>query len=381
MKIFHIIDSLGRGGKERRLVELLKGIRESEEVKCELGLMSNEIDYPEIHDLDIKIHYLIRNWRKDPRIFTSMYRLCKKGKPDIIHSWESMCSIYALPTARLLGIKFINAMITDARERLQPFSKSCVRSKLTFPLSDMIVSNSFAGLRSYRPPPNRSCCIHNGFDMSRLTHIRSTEEIRQRFDIKTEKVVGKVASFSEFKDYGLYIESAQKILSKRDDVTFLAVGNGNKLRECKSLVRPEFKDKIRFLGKQDDVESIINIFDVGVLCTNWRVQGEGLSNSIMEYMALGKSVVANDTGGTKELVLDGRTGFLVKPGSLTEMTERIVELLDNSGLSFSMGQAGRKRVAEDFNLEKMTRSYINLYRKIMGKPERGDGNVTWEKDI
>ena len=103
------------------------------------------------------------------------------------------------------------------------------------------------------------------------------------------------------------------ILNNRKDVTFLVIGNGINLEKCRMKARGH--EKIKFLGFQNDIESIVNVFNAGVLLTNQDVHGEGISNSIMEYMALGKPVIATDGGGTKELIVDGKTGFLVQPKS------------------------------------------------------------------
>jgi glycosyltransferase involved in cell wall biosynthesis len=86
----------------------------------------------------------------------------------------------------------------------------------------------------------------------------------------------------------------------------------------------------------------------------------------MEYMALKKPVIATNTGGTKELVLDGKTGFLVPTGNPIRMAERIEQLLDNKMLSVKMGKEGRQRIERKFNLKKMTNSYIDLYN-VLGK--------------
>ena len=85
---------------------------------------------------------------------------------------------------------------------------------------------------------------------------------------------------------------------------------GENLKSFESMIPIEFKDKIIFTGKQKHVESIINIFDIGVLCSCY---GEGISNTIMEYMALGKPVIATDCGGNKEIVVHNVTGFLIEP--------------------------------------------------------------------
>lgn len=360
MKILYIIDSLTAGGKERRLVELIKGLKNYSDIQCELAIMSNDIHYHYVFKQGIRIHYLIRKWKKDPRIFFKLYKLCKEFKPDIMHSWGSMPPVYAVPIAKLLVIKFINAMITFAPPRLKVFSKSWTRSKLTFPFSDIILSNSYAGLKSFNTPKNKSYCIPNGFDFSRLTGLEDEEKIREKFDIGNEKVVGMVANFTDRKDYKTYIAAAQMILHKRDDVNFFSIGDGNYLQKCKEMVKSEFQNKIKFLGRQENVESIMNICDVGVLST----YTEGISNSIMEYMALGKPVIATEGGGTKELIIAGESGFLINPKSPEELVEKIEFLLDNETFAKSMGKKGKERIKEEFSIEKMTNEFIQIYQGI-----------------
>lgn len=361
MKILHLIDSLASGGKERQLVELLKGLSIHKDIVCELAIMSHNIHYIAINNLNMKTHCLIRKNKKDLRILIQLYNICKEFEPDIIHTWESMASIYAVPIAKILGIKFINGMIRDAPSKLNLFGKAWIRSKLTFPFSDVIVANSYAGLNSYRVTSKKGACIHNGFDSHRIKDLQDKDIVKAQLNVNSERVVGMVASFSRKKDYETYISAAQMILENHNDVTFLAIGDGENLSKCKKLVRPRFQSKVKFLGKQNNVESLISIFDIGVLAT----YSEGISNSIIEYMALGKPVVASDSRGTKELVLDGTTGFLVSPGDVKHMCIKIIRLLENTDLAIKMGHAGKDRISTFFNLDKMTTSYIDLYHDIL----------------
>ena len=287
-------------------------------------------------------------------------------KPDIIQTWDSMTSVYALPIAKILGVRLVNGMIRNAPSKLRFFNKDGIRAKLTFPFSDAIVSNSYAGLNSYNATSQKGVCIHNGFDSHRIKNLQDKETVKRSFSISTEKVVGMVASFSNNKDYETFISASQMVLKKRGDVTFLAIGDGKNLIRCRKLVRPKFKSKIKFLGLQNDVESLVNTFDIGILATDTRFHGEGISNSIIEYMILGKPVVATDSGGTKELVINGKTGFLVKPHDVEDMGKRIGQLLEDNKLTNKMGKAGRERIEKHFNLEHMTNAFIELYRKLIG---------------
>ena len=168
-----------------------------------------------------------------------------------------------------------------------------------------------------------------------------------------------VASFSIRKDYKTYLNAATNILERRNDVTFLAIGGGDGLNDCLKMVKPEVSDKIKFLGIQKSVESIINIFDIGVLST----YTEGISNSIMEYMALSKPVVSTNGGGTCEIVVNKLTGFLIKPKNVEELTEKIEFLLNNKQTAKEMGKAGKERLCKDFSIKKMTDRFFELYKK------------------
>jgi len=367
MKILLITDSLAKGGKERRMLELMKGLRAYPEVSYELVIFSNRIDYPEVHDLGMPLHILERKPAKDPRVFSRFYKLCKQIKPDIIHSWGSMPSIYAMPAARMLGIKLINAMIADAPHDMSFFDPRFFRGWVTFPFSDMVLGNSKAGLASYKAPSGRSHCVYNGFDFRRIANLTDANDIRLKFDIRTPHVVGMIGAFADRKDYDTYIKSAIEVVQQRDDVTFLAIGDGKNKARTEALVPEELQSRIIFTGLQKDVESIINTFSVGVLATNHALHGEGISNAILEYMALGKPVVATIGGGTAEIVQDGKTGLLVEPGKPTQMAEAIIKLLEDEKMAQDMGIASRTRIEQQFNLKDMTETYFKLYHNLLKK--------------
>ena len=363
MKILTVIDSFHTGGKERRLIELLKGLTRND-IDCELIVLSRVVTYPELYDLNIKIHFVERKFKKDPTIFKKLYDVIKRAQPDLIQSWSSMMSIYTLPVAKLLGIPFINAIIVDAPQQVKPFSQSWLRTRLTFPFSDAVVANSHAGTRSYQAPLGKSVVIHNGFDFKRADKANPSEEIRQELEIKTEKVVGMVGKFQARKDYATYLKAAMQVVSERSDVTFLAVGDGELLSECQQLAPNE---KIIFTGRREDVEAVVSTFDVGVLTTNHHVHGEGISNAIMEYMVMGKPVVATEGGGTAELVLNGEVGYIIPSGNVAALVQKLHTLLDDAELAYRLGKKGKQRIHDCFNLDRMTKEYVQLYERLLSE--------------
>ena len=271
-----------------------------------------------------------------------------------------MSAVYAGPVAKILRIKFINAMIAGAPARLT--AKRRIRAMFTFPLSDIIQSNSYAGLEAYNVPQRKRSVVHNGFDFERMTDLKERDKVRAELGIQTEYVAGMVAGFRYHKDYESLVRAAQKILQERDDVTFVCVGGGPDLKRIRELAQGG--NRIIFTGKRSDVESIINTFDIGILLTDLERHGEGISNSIMEYMAAGKPVIATDGGATRELVIDGETGFLVPQKSPERLAETIEDLLNDDELRKNMGIMAKKRIQTEFDIDRMTREHAKLYDKL-----------------
>lgn len=363
MKILFFIESLHSGGKERRLVELIKGLSRDPNFEMELVLTKENIHYTEIERTGIKIHFFVRKIKKDPRIFIKFYSLAKKYKPDIIHVWGNMVAIYAIPTKIILGIPMINNEITDARINV---SKSILSHKLTFPFSDKIISNSYAGLEAYNAPANKSSVIYNGFEFDRINNLESKDLIRDKFNIKTKFIVAMVASFTVYKDYTTFIKAALELLITNNDVTFLCIGGGD-FEKYKQIIGHENEINILFLGKQENIESIMNVCDIGVLISNSKLHGEGISNSLLEFMALSKPVIANDCGGTIEIVENNKNGFIIEDQNYLDLKDKILTLLEDENLRIMFGQESIKIVTKFFSIEKMINSFKLAYNDFFFK--------------
>jgi glycosyltransferase involved in cell wall biosynthesis len=356
------------GGKERRLTELMKSLRLIPDIDFELALMTDDIHYKEVFDLRIKIHYLIRKSRRDLNVFKSYYKLCRDFKPDIVHCWDTMTAIYVTPICKLLKIKLVNGMVVDTQIRQNVMNKFWLRARLTFPFADVVVGNSYVGLASYKAPMKKSVCIYNGIDLKRLDRIKEKSLMYQEiFGNLTQDifVVGMVAAFEVRKDYDTLIKAALNLSTAFPNIRFVFVGTGVNWNECKERIPDSLADRIVFLGKRNDVESIVNIFDVGVLITNSKAHGEGVSNSIIEYMALGKPVIATSGGGTNEIVFDDLNGYLIEPENVAQLEEKICLLMKDPELRVKLGEEGRKIIHEKFDLKIMTQKYVELYNKLI----------------
>ncbi len=358
LRVVHFIDVLGPGGKERQLVESLKGFALPGDCDSLVVCMSPGIFYRDLTTIpNTTIEVLERRWKFDPTPALRFCALVRRARAHAIVTWDFMTSTYALPAVLLCGVRFVNHMIQDAPETLP--RRVRLGARLSFPFSDAIVANSKAGLDAYGVRGERGLVIHNGFDPRRLQDSMDSGDVRRRWKLGDRLVVGMVSTFRPWKDQPTLIRAAERILQRRDDVVFVLVGDGETLPACQAMVGPDCADRILFTGAvHADLESLVKVFDVGVLATFT----EGISNSVMEYMACGKPVVATDGGGTTELVIEGQTGYLVPPSDPARLAAAIERLLSDPALRQRLGAAGRERVATAFSLGRMVERHRETYR-------------------
>jgi len=350
MKILFLIDTLPAGGVERRLIELLKGLSKIKNISFEIIIMNIDIHYDEVYNL-CKVHIIRRLKGFDFRALIKVITLYKKIKPDLIHSWSGITTYYTIPLKIFFHAKTIGNYINGSKY---------MRYEYLYPFTDLIIANSYSGLKVNLAPAKKSKVIYNGFDFARLNNLRNKELLITELDIPPDHyIVSMVASFTPTKDYDSYINAAFEILRHVHNVIFLCIGDGDftsyKQKASQNL------NHFRFLSKRHDVESLISITDVCVLTTFT----EGVSNAVLEYMALSKPVVSSGKGGLSEIIDNNRSGYLFPIGEYRLVAEKIIELLNNKELRVEMGINGRKIVEEQFPIDKMVAEFIDVYNAFI----------------
>jgi glycosyltransferase involved in cell wall biosynthesis len=359
IKILFLIGAYGTGGKERQLAELIKGLP-SEKYECHMLIKSDGAYYlDEIRQRLASLHNLSRShfgWKAIPEVA----RVIRRIRPDIVHSWAEATSIIGNIIKLIPGHKFIliDGCIRMAVEMRT--LKGKIRRSLINARSDFIISNSKAGLGTFHVPARKSCFIHNGFNFDRIMDIADPAEIRSRLGTGDRLVIGMVARLDFEKDWDTFFEAAMELLVERSDIVFLVIGDGNKRHQYESMVSSRRSGFI-FTGTVSDVESYVNIFDIAVLSS----YAEGISNSIMEYMALKKPVIASGGGGVAELVLHNESGYIYPVGDSDRLKKMIVKLLEDEKTRNRLGLNGYKYLKSSFTLDRMVRDYDDCYKKLL----------------
>ena len=367
MKLAFFIGSLVSGGKERRFVELLTYLTQDPKNKIIVLTTSSEMHFPQFESLGVTVRKIEKNkMLLGANIPIRVYSILRKFDADIVHTWGRIQTLYVLPAKRLLGFQLVNGQITNASRPSTGFERFV--DFLNFRLSNKIVSNSLAGLDAYAPPISKALVIKNGMNFSRFENLPDRESIKKRYGIKTPFIVVMVATFSENKDYMRFLDVANNLLDIRDDVSFLAVGTYHKHRkELYEAFRQKIggNPKVLMTGVIHDVESLVNSCDIGVLFTNNEFHGEGISNSVLEYMALGKPVMANDSGGTREIVKHNVNGFLVTDETARNLANVLNDWLNNNELRNELGKNGKNMIFTEFSVEKMGKAFFELYQQLV----------------
>lgn len=309
-----------------------------------------------------------RAWRYDVKPLLRLDAAILRLRPDVVHAWHSMPAAVAAPLCRLAGIPFVDGTIRLGRPNLE-FDRP--RAGI-MRFADVVVANSRAGLDAWGVKPPKGRVVYNAFDPARLEAAgdgagdSSAGGRRDVVDGRPFTVV-MTGRLHAHKDFRTLLAAARSLAADAPRAwRFLVVGDG----EDREALQEEARDLVEagvvdFVAPGLEALPLVASADVGVLLTNDAVHAEGCSNSIMEYMACGLPVIANDSGGNRELVEDGVTGYLVASGDARVVAGRLEQLRGSSGRA-AMGAAGRERLLRDFSLPAMVEAYVRIYDGLVG---------------
>jgi len=220
--------------------------------------------------------------------------------------------------------------------------------------------------------PEKVAVIPNGVDTDRFSPLSNEDrsKVRQKLNIGVESVVVSiVAALRPEKNHILFLRAASKVLGKFENFTFLIIGDGPQKDNLERLsVELGLEGKVRLLGIRDDVDELLGITDIAVLCSYPVVETFPLS--ILEAMSCGVPVVATNVGSIGEFIENGKNGILIESNDLDALSNGILGLAHDPERRKKLGQEGRKTIIERFSVNLMIDRYAELFRKLVGN----DGN-------
>lgn len=367
MKITFVLDTFGGGGKERRCLQLIQGLNKKGYNDIQVIIVNNDVAYKELHDTAIKLFILDRK-NKNLNFFDTykeLSLLIKEFNPDIVQVWGILSTFYLNFIRPLNNFKFIGSYVADCNKP-RFFSVGRMTILLNILLADCIIGNSKAGIKAYNIPSKKAKVIYNGFNEKRYNDKSlDVVQLKDTLNLKGVNVVSMIARLDNNKDQKTFIDAAKIILKERNDIDFLIVGGGENLKDLLSNVDQKESENIHFLGFRSDVENILQITDISILCTNPLKHKEGVSNAILESLAFGVPVIATDDGGTPEIVESGINGYLINAFDPFELKSNIIKILNDKALKNSLSINAIKIVKDKFSLDNMTNKYVELYENLI----------------
>ncbi|MCX5799991.1 MAG: glycosyltransferase [Candidatus Eisenbacteria bacterium] len=216
-------------------------------------------------------------------------------------------------------------------------------------------------------PRDKVGVIYNGIEYQKFGRVtdKSPNELKQELGVRDgELTVGLVSNLRPIKNIEGFLCAAAQVAGDVPQARFLIVGDGE-AAETRRLRRLSddlgIGRKVTWTGVVEDVTPYLDVLDLGVLSS----RSEGLSNTILEYMASGLPVVAASVGGTPELVVEGEGGFLVPPDDSAALAEKITLLLNDAGLRNAMGKTNQRIVREKFSLTQMIDRHRECFRQLL----------------
>jgi glycosyltransferase involved in cell wall biosynthesis len=160
------------------------------------------------------------------------------------------------------------------------------------------------------------------------------------------------------------LDAAERVIAHRPDWHLALAGDGpnSGWLERQIAERAPLRDKVHRLGARDDVPSLLQSADLLVHPSLW----EGMPNAVLEAMAARRAVVGTAVEGTEDLVVPGRTGWLVPAGDAAALSRALIEAADSPECRRRFGEAGRLRIEEHFSLETTVLAYERLWAGVLG---------------
>ena len=359
------------GGSERQMIQMVKLLRDSGDYQVHVAALSTGgVLTPEIERLQVPIVYFPLTSFHDATMVRQTRRFLsylKKHQIKIVHSHDFYSNIFAMSGSTLARIR---GRIASKRETTGTRTPAQTTIEgYAFRLAHAVVANAAAvkeQLITQGINGDKVEVIYNGIDLTRFRqngHAGEALQLLNLASVQGRPLVTMVANFEfRVKDHPMLLRAAQRVKAEVPEALFIMGGEGELREETEKLAEQlGLKETCLFIGRCASVPDPLAASDICVLSS----QAEGFSNSILEYMAAGRAVVATDVGGASEAIVEGETGYLVKSGDDQAMAERIISLLQDPDRRLTMGSNGRRLVEQRFSCESRLANTSALYQKFL----------------
>ena len=369
-RVLHIISSMGVGGAQVQLAEVINRTPPADyEIDLlVLGRSDGDFSRQWLKRDDVEIRF-VQQWPRLAPSVREIARFCREGRYDIVHTWLFMANCVGVAAARLAGVPLVIASVRN----LSVWKREWWYRKWWFRIGDVLGShaadvvtvNARALVEDHARwamMPSRGIeVIHNGLDPAHFAWARA--EARQRL-LETVKapdnaiLIGTVGRLAFEKDQATFIRMLALVRQDHKNAHGVVVGNGERRAALERLAADlGIANAVTFLGERSDARRLAAGFDLFVLTS----RSEGFPNVLLEATFLGVPCVATNIAGNPDvLALDES---LFPAGDVQRGTQRVLEALADMPQTIHRAAVVRRRALELFTAERSVASWLDLYRR------------------
>jgi len=361
--VCHIISGDLWAGAEVVVYHLLKHLKGYNNLNLSAILFNEGRLADEIRSMDIPVEIVNEANQSFLRIVRETSKILGRGSTDIVHSHRTKENILAyLSTAFRKGVRLLGTL-----HGMPEYMGKNRNSKylILHRFNRSLMSISFSKVVVVSQDMRRHFTETFGFPGDQVHVIRNGTEIPGNIPPRKDTAfftIGSMGRMVPVKDYPLMVEIAREVCRQTDSVRFELAGDGPDREKVIDLIGGyRLEDKFLLRGFVENLSDFYGGID---LYLNTSVH-EGIPMSVLEAMSFGIPVIAPDMGGLKEIVKDGREGYLVDSRDPKVFAKACIDVYQNASLRQSMGTSARERVRNEFSNERMAREYHDLYRNIV----------------
>lgn len=368
IRVVTLVDRVMGGGGGERIAAAVTAALDPERFERTLCVTrpSSSPALDEVRAAGVTVIELERRRRFEPRAWLPLIRHVRRHGVDVLHSHKFGSNAWSAVAAPLLRVPVLvthehSWSFTGDRGRM------LVDRYVIAPRAAAMVAVSSLDARRMveveRLPVSKVRVIPNGIVPPRVVDALS---LRRELGIDPAiPLIGFVGSLRPEKRIDLIV-AATAILLDGKALHLVVVGSGPEEAALRDQVRAAgIEHSVSFLGFRTDATTLAAGFDVAVLSSD----REGAPLTLLEYMALGRAVVATRVGGIPEIVDDGRHALLVAPGDAAALASAVGRLLDDPSERLRLGAEAAARQVERYSFDEMTRQVERLYLELLGRSE------------
>lgn len=361
---------LAHGGTEKQLITLINGLDRSKFTPHLCCINKSNIESSFLEDAlslfkEIKCGKIHLDFKSFKNLSSILYilelsRYIRRNKIDIVVSYFIDPTIMSFVASKL-SFRKTRQVVSFRDMGLLRNSQHKVLMKWIYHRTPFLLANSEAVKQDYvendNIPADKITVIYNGIDIEKFMKIQRTQ--------KRPDVIGIIANLNRrVKRVDVFLRAAACIYEKRKETSFIIIGEGKLKTELKILAsKLGINNKVNFVGRSYDVDKDLKKIHIGVNTS----ETEGFSNVILEYLASGIPVVATNTGGNREIIVENKNGFLFTVNDYKELAEKTLLILDDETLYAKLSSNSRKSVSDRFENSIMVNNYELYFHKIIGK--------------